>query len=433
MDKQKIKIILIAVACLLAIFLLYRTLSKVSDNKIAAAGKVDMANADLEIKQNQDAYTSVRESQKKTDEENKVEMISETQLASGYMTLSDYIESLSNDERSLYNSMRTDYIRVMGVDPGLMSLSDLQKWSDYYQEWRKLNHKLYKITSESKSFLDPDFDTIEEMEAAIVAAETAVLNGKEQLQQNWIDAHTEFISGLPALKAIGLDILKKWLPYPEDLVPLRENFINRQHNFLQQRMPQLDRLFDRLKDYFNGGYIVWKSGLHVNVKGANDIPEGTLNEVGSLSYNDMAYLTDKLRQTGGFSIYTRVQGNNPSEKRTFTNFVDACLAIASFQQQCKESVSVAAAILTAGISVAIEKNNKTLSYMPERAKYVFERAEAATGATWTYFGVTESGLDSVVGAYSQNTYRFGDYMYDQIDNGKATIWDWVESEDYKGI
>lgn len=433
MDKQKLKIIIIAVACLLAIFLLYRTLSKISDNKTAAAGKIDDANADLKIKQNQDAYTVARELQKKTDEENKVALINEAQTAAGYVALEDYMSTLTDSQKELYMSMRSDYIRVMGVDPGVMSFADLQKWSETYTTWAEYNNRYVELTGDSKSFLDPDFDTVEEMKAAIVAAETAVLNGKAQLEQKWRDAYEDFISGLPDLQAIDLGIIKKWLPYPEDMIELRENFINRQHNFLQQRMPQLDRLFDRLKDYFNGGYIVWKSSAHRNVKGANDIPEGTLTEVGSLSYNDMAYLTDKLRKAGGFSIYTRVQGNNPSEKKTFTNFVDACLAVANFQQQCSESVGVVGAVLSLGISAVIEKNNKVLNYMPARAKYVFERAESATGTTWTYFGITKGSLESVVGSYSQNVYRFGDYMYDQIDNGKATIWNWVESDDYQGM
>lgn len=433
MDKQKLKIIIIAVACLLAIFLLYRTLSKISDNKTAAAGKIDDANADLKIKQNQDEYTAVRESQKKSDEENKVAMISEAQLASGYMSLSDYLDTLSNDERSLYNSLRTDYISTMGVDPGIMSLSDLQKWSDYYTEWRKLNRQYYKITSQSKSFLDPDFDTIEEMEAAVVAAETAVLNAKEQLQQNWIDAYEELVNGLPTLRAVELETIKKWVPYPQDMIPLKKTFLDYQLKFAEQRMPQLDRLFDSLSQYFNGGYIVWKSSAHRNVKGANDIPEGTLNEVVSLSDNDMAYLTDKLRRFGGFSIYTRVQGNNPSEKMTFTNFVDACLAVANFQQQCKESVGIVGAVLSLGISAVIEKNNKVLNYMPARAKYVFERAEAATGRYWTTFGFTKDQLHWIVSGYSQGAYRYGDAWYNSIENGEATIWDWVESDQYKGM
>lgn len=433
MDKQKLKIIIIAVACLLAIFLLYRTLSKISDNKTAAAGKIDSANADLEIKQNQDAYTATRETQKKADEENKVALINAAQTAEGYVSLEDYMSTLTASQIELYKSMRSDYIRVMGVDPGVMSFADLQKWSETYTTWAEYNDRYSELTGDSKSFLDPDFDTVEEMKAAVIAAETDVLNGKAQLERNWRDAYEDFINGFPDFRNVSLDIIKRWLPYPEDMTGLKEKCIAFQLNFAEKRMPKLDRLFDRLKDYFNGGYIVWKSSLHRNVKGANDLPAGTLDEVSYLSSNDLSYLTDKLRKTGGVSIYTKVKGNNPSEKRTFTNFVDACLAVASFQQQCKESRSVVAAVLTAGVSLAIEKNNKTLSYMPERAKYLFERAEIAGNQIWTTLGDTTSFLWSIVAAYSQGKYRFGDGMYRSIENNEATIWDWVESDDYKGF
>lgn len=251
MDKQKIKIILIAVAVLLAIFLLYRTFSRISDNKTAAAGKIDSANADLTIKQNQDAYIASRENQKKTDEEKKVGMLNDAQTAEGYLELSDYMDTLTDSQRELYKSMRSDYIRVMGVDPGVMSFADLQKWSETYAVWCELNDRYIELTGESKSFLDPDFDTVDEMKSAISAAEVEVLNGKAQLERKWRDAYEDFLNGFPEFRAISLDIIKRWLPYPEDMVDLKEDCRNLQLNFLEQRMPKLDRLFDRLKDYFN--------------------------------------------------------------------------------------------------------------------------------------------------------------------------------------
>ncbi len=433
MDKQKVKIILVSIAVLLAIFLLYRTLSRISDNKTAAAGKIDNANAELTIRQNQDAYTAQREDQKKKDEETKVGYLSEAQIAEGYQTLSDYLDSLSDNQKETYKSMRSDYIRVIGKDPGLMSYQDLQKWSEEYEKWAALNERYIELTGHSASFLDPDFDTVAEMESAIVSAETDIMNGKLQLTAKWNDAYKDFIYGLPELRDISLDVIKQWIAIPEDMQSLRDDFIGLQKNFVEQRMGQLDRLYERLADYFNGGYIIWKSSAHRNVKGANDIPAGTLDEVGSLSFNDMAYLTDKLRQSGGVQIYTRVQGNNPSEKKTFTNFVDACLAVASFQQQCKESVGIVGAVFSLGISAAIEKNNKVLNYMPDRAKIVFDRAEKATGSVWTTFGRTKDVLWSVVAGYSQRSYRFGDRMYEDIELGNATIWDWVESVDYQGM
>mgnify|MGYP006346170037 CR=1 FL=1 len=68
MDKQKIKILLISLACVLAIFLIYKVIGKVADNKLEAQGKIDSFNADLENKKTLDGYVSV----KKVGKEDKV-------------------------------------------------------------------------------------------------------------------------------------------------------------------------------------------------------------------------------------------------------------------------------------------------------------------------------------------------------------------------
>ena len=73
MDKQKIKILLIALACVLALFLLYKVFGKVADNKLEVQGKIDSFNADMENKKTLDAYTEQREEVGKTAEEKKVD------------------------------------------------------------------------------------------------------------------------------------------------------------------------------------------------------------------------------------------------------------------------------------------------------------------------------------------------------------------------
>jgi hypothetical protein len=216
MDKQKIKILLISLACVLAIFLIYKVIGKVADNKLEAQGKIDNFNADLENKKTLDVYTEQREQTGKSKESEKVDLIDDAQEAQGITTLSDYLATLTDEQKEKYNSMRSFYIRVMGVDPGVMSFDDLEKWVEMYEEWTDWNNLYLETTGSSKSILDPDYDTVEEMKAAVLSAQGMV-------DQMWNDEYLLFVNGRPELNLRGCPYitaadLKKWLPDPRDIL-----------------------------------------------------------------------------------------------------------------------------------------------------------------------------------------------------------------------
>lgn len=432
MDKQKLKIILIAIAVLLAIFLLYRTLSKISDNKTAAAGKIDSANADLTIKQNQDAYVAEREEQKKSDEETKNSIINEAQIADGYTALSEYMDTLTDTQRELYKSMRTDYIRIMGVDPGVMSYTDLQKWSETYSVWSELNDRYVEITGTSKSYLDPDYDTVEEMRAAVLSAESQV---KDAWEQAWIDEYELFChdrEGFVGCPYISLGDLRRYLDSPEQILPFQE-YMTAKYRAFQSRYPKLSNTYKTVKEYFDNGYINWKNSAHNFVRGANDLPDGTYNELSSYGVNECCLLSKLMNDNGGVSIYSEVNSfNAPKEKKTWYNLLDASLAVANFQMAYETKTNILAAVATAGISAAIQKNNKVRKYMPERLNSLMSRIEASATQTYTPFGYTAETLaDSCLGAYSQVLYGFPDYVWDKIESNQMDINDWIESDQYK--
>ena len=163
-----------------------------------------------------------------------------------------------------------------------------------------------------------------------------------------------------------------------------------------------------------------------------DLPEGTFQELDRYNVNDCCLLTKLINDNGGVSIYSEVNSfNKPKEKKTWYNLLDASLAVANFQMAYQEGTNILAAIATAGISAAIQKNNKVRNYMPERLNRLMGRIEASATQHYTPFGYTIEQLPSCPAMFSQTKYGFGDYTYDMIDSGKMSIQDWVTSDEYK--
>lgn len=435
--KDKVKFGVAVFACILVIWILYKTLSKVSDNKTTAAGKIDSAKADLEIQKNLDQYKSEKEDLSKLDEEQKVKMIEKTTIAEGYDNLEDYLGSLSDSVRRTYEDRRNEYIRVMGVDPGLMSVSDLNAWYEKYNQWTELNKEYINLTGESKSILDPDYDTPEEMQAAIVSAQADIENAKEAIDDWWRDEYELFCNdreGLKGCQYIGLDDLKKWLRSPADILPFQEYLTGKYNAWMTSRLPKLNAAYKSLKSYFNGGYINWKNSAKNFVRGANDLPQGTYDEVNSFNVNDFCYTSLLLRNDGGVNIFSYVSSTNaPHDKKNWTNWYDASLAVANFQYSYEEGTNIIGAVLTAGISAVIQKNNKVRDYMPDRLNKLMSRMEAAYTQNYTPFGATQETLWHQLAYYSQELYGFRDYILDMIWDNKMTLQDYLDSEEYKKL
>lgn len=429
MDKQKIKILLIALACVLALFLLYKVFGKVADNKLEAQGKIDSFNADMENKKTLDAYTEQREEVGKTAEEKKVDLIDDAQQAEGILTLSDYLATLTDADKERYNAIRGNYIRVMGVDPGVMSLKDLESWAEMYDEWSEWNNMYLETTGTSLSILNPDYDTVDEIKAAVLAAQDIV-------DQMWYDEYLLFVNGRPELNLIGCKYisaadLRKWLPDPRDILDFQYE-MQKAYNAFVSKYSEKENTYKALRDYFNGGYINWKNSNHNFVRGALDLPEGTFQELDRYNVNDCCLLTKLINDNGGVSIYSEVNSfNAPKNKKTWYNLLDASLAVANFQMAYQEGTNILAAVATAGISAAIQKNNKVRNYMPERLNRLMSRIEASATQHYTPFGFTVEQAKIEPAYFSQAKYGFGDAWFEAIKHGQNTIQDWVTSDTYK--
>lgn len=437
MDKKKVKIILIAIACLLAIFLLYRTFSRISENKTSAAGKIDAANADLTIKQNQDAYVAERESEKKQDEASKNELINAVQKE---QTVLEYIDTLPSSLKEEYKSMRTDYIRVMGVDPGAMSYRDLSEWWNTYAEWSELNDRYIELTNTSASFLDPDFDTVEEMKAAVKSAESSIENAYNKA---WLDAYDIFCYGSEELKLKGcedsgltLGIFQKWFDNPAYINNVQRKLTDAYNSYTTQKVAKVSAAYNQLRAYFEekryihnlNGNAEWN-----HVRGCNDISDALYQELYSFNTNDYALMTYWLRRDGGVTVYTAVNWNNSVDKDSkivCTNFYDAALAVASFYYSYKESTNILGAIASLGISAAIQKNNKVLNYVPAHLNTLLSWMEQGGTLTYTMYGKVKEVMEFDVAAESQTIYGFSDLWWNRIEANETTLQDFLASDQY---
>ena len=424
MNKDNVKMLVLAFAAILAIWIIYKTLSAVSENKTTAAAKRDLASADLEIKKEQDAYIAEREDQTKQIEAQKIEYLEKSTKAEGYETLEEYLAKFPTSEKNKYLMMRNEYIRVMGVDPGIIRHADLSAWYSNYQAWKGWNAEYLRLTGESKSFLDPDFDEAQEMEAAVVSAKAAIEEANRLMEQQWIDEYELFCNdhdGYKGCPYISLADCKKWLDHPSQLEPLQEYLTGKYDAFFLKK-EKLDKAYLSLKKYFDGGYINWHTSREKYVRGAKDLPDGTYKEVDAFTTNDMCYAARLLRNDGGVNIYSRVKSNKPEDKVNYTNFLDASLAVAQFQYAYEEGRNILGAILSFGISAAIEKNHKVRDYMPARLNELMSKIEYAYTQTYTPFGNTAEELRGIVlPFYSQGLYGFDLDALSKIANNKTTI------------
>lgn len=201
MDKNKVTIILIALAVVLALFLLYQY----GKSKIETSDKLANADADLEIKKANDEYLAEKEEAyrdrtvKEVTEGSYEDAYQQTTIADGYNTLAEYRNSLNEGEKIEYDNNRAKYIEVLGKDPGLMSLDQLREWYKTYTRWTQLNDQYIELTGESKSFLDPEFDEVAEMKAAVKSAQAEVEIAEQIAENEWQEAYVQLNQGTDGL------------------------------------------------------------------------------------------------------------------------------------------------------------------------------------------------------------------------------------------
>lgn len=310
MDRKKVTIIIIALAVILVMFLLYQY----GKNKLETKQKLDGASADLEIQRANDEYLAEKEDAyrdrivKEVTEGSYEDAYQQTTIAAGYSSLAEYRDSLTDGEKIEYDNDRSTYIEVMGKDPGLMSLDQLRKWYSDYSKWEYLNEQYIELTGESKSFLDPEFDTAAELKAAIKSAQTAIEIAQKEADDEWLEAYTQLNTGTDELGAFGIfdkAELKKYCPTTAELSAFHSHLMAM---YLEWETNTKEKLIGYMKTKLYPAIVddfKWSNSNHNNVDFINCYPADLCAEVSSMDPQSQLFLMS-LYNSADFPEFKRV-------------------------------------------------------------------------------------------------------------------------------
>lgn len=324
MDKKTVTLIIIALAVVLVLFLLYQY----GKGKVATQTKLDGATADLEIKRANDEYLAEKEDAyrdrtvKEVTEGSYEDAFQQTTIAEGYTTLAEYRNSLSEGEKVEYDNDRTTYIEVMGKDPGLMSLDQLREWYKKYIRWQYLNEQFIDLTGYSKSFLDPEYDTPEEMKAAIKSAQTEIEIAQKKAEDEWNEAYIQLNVGTDDLGPFDLfdkSELKKYCPTTSDLSAFHAYLMARRINWETSIKPRLESYMKNTLYPAIVNDLKWTTKNHNNVDWVNGFDAELCATMANMDPESQLYLMG-LYNNGEYKAvnqYTRVNSTrDPHDAKT---------------------------------------------------------------------------------------------------------------------
>ena len=303
MDKGKIKLILIALAGLVVLFLLWKILNKTADSKLEASNKLNQANADLEIERMYDEYEEEVIEKLKGREEAKNELLSEKMKAEGIETLADYKATLSPEDIEKYDTLSSKYISATTKSPNLMTVEDLEAWNDKYEAWKEAADKYVRFGGDIDkiSFLNEKTDEPREIDSIIMQKLIPEKNAMYEAE------YSVFKNGSDTLAAIITPALvRKWLFDPTLLRNLKEELLASTTDWASLHAPFVNNLWSEIYVHFDQMKYVdrKRSG---NIVRFNNLPEGILTKMRQLTKNQIAYLN--ILANNGILIPTEVKSN----------------------------------------------------------------------------------------------------------------------------
>lgn len=412
MDKSKVKYILIIVVVVLAIVILYRYFSGMAENAVEEEKQKGVADAQLYAKQQQDVYTDSREEVGRQLASQNTSAMEETVKAeTGAQTLEEYVGTLHSSVKSKYLSMRDNYIRVMGVDPGVIRYDALSDWYAQYNSWRGANDQYIQLTGESLSFLDPNTDTAEEVNAAIVTAKANIEEARRQLEMLWNkeyalfnnDRETDDGLAFKGVDFIPLNMLKKWLDNPMQLASLQDYLTGEYNLFVSNDYVNISGVFAHLKQFWNDeGYIEWRSSQKSDTKGCRPFDTSFWNRIISLGNNGILYLNTMISQDGGWDIFYRAKSNGHTDD--------------GHRQKCSDLASMFEC------AAKFEKSMGRSFTQHVYDQYMSYAAQLRTiSGSPTHFGFLKEDAETMLSKYSQELYGLSDDQVKQIMNNKKTL------------
>lgn len=412
MDKSKVKYILIIVVVVLAIVILYRYFSGMAENAVEEEKQKGAADAQLYAKQQQDVYTDSREEVGRQLASQNTSAMEETVKAeTGAQTLEEYVGTLHSSVKSKYLSMRDNYIRVMGVDPGVIRYDALSDWYSQYNSWRGANDQYIQLTGESLSFLDPNTDTAEEVNAAIVTAKANIEEARRQLEMLWNkeyalfnnDRETDDGLAFKGVDFIPLNMLKKWLDNPMQLASLQDYLTGEYNLFVSNDYVNISGVFAHLKQFWNDeGYIEWRTSQKSDTKGCRPFDTSFWNRIIGLGDNGILYLNTMISQDGGWDIFYRAKSNGHTDD--------------GHRQKCSDLASMFEC------AAKFEKSMGRSFTQHVYDQYMSYAAQLRTiSGSPTHFGFLKEDAETMLSKYSQELYGLSDDQVKQIMNNKKTL------------
>lgn len=412
MDKSKVKYILIIVVVVLAIVILYRYFSGMAENAVEEEKQKGAADAQLYAKQQQDVYTDSREEAGRQLASQNTSAMEETVKAeTGAQTLEEYVGTLHSSVKSRYLTMRDNYIRVMGVDPGVIRYDALSDWYAQYNSWKGANDQYIRLTGESLSFLDPNTDTAEEVNAAIVTAKANIEEARRQLEMLWNkeyalfnnDRETDDGLTFKGVDFIPLNMLKKWLDNPMQLASLQDYLTGEYNLFVSSDYVNISGVFAHLKQFWNDeGYIEWRSSRKSDTKGCRPFDASFWNRIIGLGDNGILYLNTMISQDGGWDIFYRAKSNGHVDD--------------GHRQKCSDLASMFEC------AAKFEKSMGRSFTQHVYDQYMSYAAQLRTiSGSPTHFGFLKEDAETMLSKYSQELYGLSDDQVKQIMNNKKTL------------
>lgn len=423
--NKYLKIGLIAVPCGLVVWLLYKTAKGFSKNAIAKDEKIKNQQAETEVDKIRNEANEGYISKGQQEQQEKNKQLAEVQKSKGFATREEYVQYLRENEQSLkkeYGSGVADhYLRNIeihvseyGVDPGNISYDALQERIDMLQDWKKQAAEYRQLTGEQVSISNSNFDTVEEMEAAVISAKAEIEKAKEALQKAWDEEYMIFASDDNVLgkscKMISQENVQKWLLRPQDLAGVKLKMTDAYNNWACVSQPKLEKIKLQLKNLFTDEhYIVWKSGAKKSIKYVGSAVS-LLSLYRNLSVPERIYL-DNLLGDGkilGSVAYDVKDKNNFSSKyrKPVYNMNDAARCVVS-------------------LSKAVKSNNNRKEW-----ESIESLSRNVVGLSVNEFGLSlPDGPLNALKAYSQNLYGYSDSDFEKIENGQIELSDIVSVEE----
>jgi hypothetical protein len=383
-----------------------------AENAVEEEKQKGAADAQLYAKQQQDVYTDSREEVGRQLASQNTSAMEETVKAeTGAQTLEEYVGTLHSSVKNKYLSMRDNYIRVMGVDPGVIRYDALSDWYAQYNSWRGANDQYIQLTGESLSFLDPNTDTAEEVNAAIVTAKANIEEARRQLEMLWNkeyalfnnDRETDDGLAFKGVDFIPLNMLKKWLDNPMQLASLQDYLTGEYNLFVSNDYVNISGVFAHLKQFWNDeGYIEWRSSQKSDTKGCRPFDTSFWNRITGLGDNGIVYLNTMISQDGGWDIFYRAKSNGHTDD--------------GHRQKCSDLASMFEC------AAKFEKSMGSSFTQHVYDQYMSYAAQLRTiSGSPTHFGFLKEDAETILSKYSQELYGLSDDQVKQIMNNKKTL------------